>query len=70
MLAIDLETFVPVHAHADREVEMADRAVGEVDVDEPAIGSEALVEPRVDRSISAPPRKRAVSTRWLPWASM
>ena len=42
MLAIELEALVPVHAYGDGQVEMAERAVGEFDIDEPAVGAEAL----------------------------
>ena len=53
ILSVDLETFVPVHAHADCEIEVADRAAHEIHVDEPAVCSEALVEPRLHRSYRA-----------------
>src|SRR6187402_3443973 len=53
ILSVDLETFVPVHAHANREIEVADRAVDKVNVDEPAVCSEALVEPRLHCSYRA-----------------
>ena len=42
MLAIELEALVPVHAYGDGQVEVAERAVGEFDIDEPAVGAEAL----------------------------
>ena len=45
MLAIELEAFEPVHPHRDREIEVAQRAVGEPRFDEPAIGPEPLGEP-------------------------
>src|SRR4029453_17433102 len=45
VLPVDLEPFMPVHAHGDRQVEMADRTVGEDGGDEPAIGAIPLVEP-------------------------
>ena len=40
VLAVELEALVPVHAHGDGQVEMAERAAGELGVDEPAIGAE------------------------------
>ena len=42
MLAIELEALVPVHAYGNGQVEMAERAVGEFDIDEPTVGGEAL----------------------------
>src|SRR5690348_8204713 len=48
VLAVDLETFVPVHAYRHGQVEMAEGAAGEADVDEPAPGAEAMAEPRLD----------------------
>ena len=45
MLAIELEALVPIHAHGHGEVEMAQRAVGEARLDEPAIGAEPLGQP-------------------------
>ncbi len=40
VLAIELEALVPVHAHRDRQVEMAEHAIGELGIHEPAIGAE------------------------------
>ena len=42
MLAIELEAFMPVHAHGDRQVQMTKRAIGKADINEPAMGAEAL----------------------------
>ena len=49
VLAVELESLVPVHPHGDGQVEMPDRAVGELDLDEPAEGAEALAQPRAHR---------------------
>src|SRR5262249_36626074 len=48
ILAIELQALVPIHAHGDGEIEMAERAVGEARLDEPAIGAELLYEARLD----------------------
>lgn len=39
---------MPVHAHRDRQIQVAHRAAGECDIDEPAIRAETLVQTRLD----------------------
>ena len=70
VLAVDVEALVPVHLDGHREVQVADRAVGELDADEPAVRAAAFGEVGPDRGDLRPARKRAVSTRWLPWPIM
>src|SRR5215210_3674895 len=45
VLAVDLKSFVPVHAHGDGEVEVADAAVGKLRLRKPAVGTESFHEP-------------------------
>src|SRR5215210_4703330 len=45
VLAVDLKSFVPVHAHGYGEVEVADAAISELRLSEPAAGAEFLHEP-------------------------
>src|SRR5439155_25078207 len=64
VLAIELEAFVPVHAHGTRQIEMAKRAVGELGFDEPAIGAEAFVEAGADgRYLAAQEARRVDQVR-------
>ena len=49
VLAVDLEALLAVHAHGDGQIEVAERAVGEVHGHEPAVGAETFGQPRVDR---------------------
>ncbi len=48
MLAVDLEAFLEVAADRDLEIEVAQRAIFEVDRDEPAIGTETFEQPGAD----------------------
>src|SRR5271170_3734811 len=48
VLAVDLETLVPVHPDRNRQVEVAERATCEGDVDKPAKSAESLAAARVD----------------------
>ena len=66
VLAVDLKPLLKIAADRDLEVEMAQRAVREVDDDEPAIGAETLEQPGAERPRSALPETAHVSTRWLP----
>src|SRR5262249_53062316 len=52
--AVNLKALFEVAAHRNRQVEMAETAVGEVHGDEPAEGAEALEQASADRGNLAP----------------
>src|SRR6266487_3676906 len=48
VLTVYLEALVPVHAHCHRQIEMTGAAIGELYVNEPAIGTEFFDQPGLE----------------------
>ena len=69
VLAVDVEALEPVHPDGDREVEVADGCRRRTRRSRTSSGRRTSRRAARGRRRSRPHRKRAVSTRWLPWPS-